>query len=139
MLSLRVNCLSRLSKIIQTMSFVHLHNHSHYSILDGLTKIDHLVGRAKDFGMPAVALTDHGVMYGIVEFYQQAVKIGIKPILGVEAYVARNGYKNKRPRIDDGPYHLILLARNNTGYKNLIKLTTIAHLDGFYYKPRIDL
>ncbi|MFA6410421.1 MAG: DNA polymerase III subunit alpha [Candidatus Buchananbacteria bacterium] len=121
------------------MSFVHLHVHSHYSLLDGLAKIDDLVKKAKSQGMPAMALTDHGVMYGLIEFYQKAKKAGIKPILGVEAYVARNGYTNKRPRIDDGPYHLVLLAKNLTGYQNLIKLTTIAHLDGFYYKPRIDL
>lgn len=120
------------------MSFVHLHTHSHYSLLDGLTKIDDLVIKAKALGMPSVALTDHGVMYGLVEFYQKAKKAGIKPILGVEAYVARNGHTNKRPGVDVSPYHLILLAKNLTGYHNLIKLTTIAHMDGFYYKPRID-
>jgi len=121
------------------MSFVHLHTHSHYSLLDGLAKIDDLVKKAKALGMPALALTDHGVMYGLVEFYQKAKKAGIKPILGVEAYVARNGHQDKRPKIDDSPYHLVLLAQNETGYQNLIKLTTIAHLDGFYYKPRVDL
>ncbi|MBI3290716.1 PHP domain-containing protein, partial [Candidatus Falkowbacteria bacterium] len=120
------------------MSFVHLHTHSHYSLLDGLSKVDELVKKAKDLGMPALALTDHGVMHGLVEFYKKAKAAGIKPILGVEAYVARNGHQNKRPKIDDNPYHLILLAKNNTGYKNLIKLITIAHLEGFYYRPRID-
>lgn len=121
------------------MSFVHLHTHSHYSLLDGLAKIDDLVNKAKEYEMPALALTDHGVMYGAIEFYQKAKKAGIKPIIGVEAYVARNGHKNKRPRIDDQPYHLVLLAKNKKGYQNLLKLVTISHLDGFYYKPRIDL
>lgn len=120
------------------MSFVHLHTHSHYSLLDGLGKIDDLVKKAVDYNMPALALTDHGVMYGAVEFYKKAKKAGIKPIIGVEAYVARNGHLNKRPRIDERPYHLILLAKNEEGYKNLVKLTTIANLEGFYYKPRID-
>src|SRR3989338_9429749 len=120
------------------MSFVHLHVHSHYSLLDGLPKIGQLVKKAAEYKMPAVALTDHGVMYGLVEFYQKAKAAGVKPILGVEAYVARNGHQNKRPGIDISPYHLILLARNLTGYQNLIKLTTAAHIDGFYYKPRID-
>lgn len=89
--------------------------------------------------MPAVALTDHGVMYGAIEFYQKALKAGVKPIIGVEAYVARNGMHNKRARVDDRPYHIVLLAKNNEGYRNLIKLTTRAHLEGYYYKPRIDL
>lgn len=118
--------------------FVHLHTHSHYSLLDGLGKIDELVKLAKQYEMPAVALTDHGVMYGAIEFYKKAKKAGIKPIVGVEAYVARNGHLNKRPKLDERPYHLILLAKNLTGYQNLVKLTTIAHLEGFYYKPRID-
>lgn len=118
--------------------FVHLHTHSHYSLLDGLGKIDELVKLAKQNDMHALALTDHGVMYGAIEFYKKAKKAGIKPIIGVEAYVARNGHLNKRPKLDERPYHLILLAKNLIGYKNLTRLTTIAHLDGFYYKPRID-
>ena len=120
------------------MAFVHLHTHSHYSLLDGLPTIDKLILRAKELGMPALALTDHGVMYGIIEFYQKAKEAGIKPILGVEVYVARYGRHNKRANIDIKPYHLVLLAKNEEGYKNLIKLTTKAHLEGFYYKPRID-
>lgn len=120
------------------MSFVHLHTHSHYSLLDGLSKIDELIARTKELGMGAIAITDHGVMYGAIEFYQKAKKAGIKPIIGVEAYVADSMY-DKRPGADGkNYYHLILLAENTVGYKNLIKLTTAAHLDGFYYKPRID-
>ncbi|MBL7141823.1 DNA polymerase III subunit alpha [Patescibacteria group bacterium] len=118
--------------------FTHLHIHSHYSLLDGLPKIDELIAGAKKYKMKSLALTDHGVMYGVVEFYQKAKKAGIKPIIGLEAYLARHGHLNKRPKIDDRPYHLILLAKNDLGYKNLIKLTTTAHLKGFYYKPRID-
>ncbi|MBI5037912.1 MAG: DNA polymerase III subunit alpha [Candidatus Kerfeldbacteria bacterium] len=119
--------------------FIHLHVHSHYSLLDGLSKVDELIAKAKEFKMPALALTDHGVMHGAIEFYQAATKAGIKPIIGVEAYVARNGHTQKRARIDERPYHLVLLAKNLQGYKNLVRLTTIAHLEGYYYKPRIDL
>lgn len=118
--------------------FVHLHVHSHYSLLDGLGKIDELIKLAKQYEQPALALTDHGVMYGVIEFYKKAKKAGIKPIIGVEFYVARHRYTDKRSKIDERPYHLILLAKNEIGYRNLTKLTTIAQLEGFYYKPRID-
>ncbi|MCX6745767.1 MAG: DNA polymerase III subunit alpha [Candidatus Parcubacteria bacterium] len=121
------------------MKFVPLHVHSHYSLLDGMAKIDDLVGKAKADGMEAMALTDHGSMYGIIEFYQKAKKAGLKPILGIETYVAPYGRFNKRTKIDEERYHLILLAKNNLGYRNLLKLVTIANLEGFYYKPRIDL
>ena len=120
------------------MSFVHLHNHSHYSLLDGLTKIEELVSYAKEQGSPAVALTDHGSMYGIIEFYQKAKKAGVKPILGVETYVAQNSRFDKSTRVDARSYHLLLLAKNIEGYKNLIALVSHAHLEGFYYKPRVD-
>ncbi len=127
------------------MRFVHLHTHTHYSLLDGLTRIDELVARVKELGMDAVAITDHGVLYGAIEFYQKCKRAGIKPIIGVEAYVAENMY-DKRPAPAGrsggdnkwGYHHLVLLAENNTGYKNLIKLTTAASLDGFYYRPRVD-
>lgn len=120
------------------MSFVHLHNHTHYSLLDGLTKIDEMVNFAKEQGSPAIAITDHGNMYGVVEFYQKAKKAGINPIIGVEAYLAPNSRFDKASREDGRSFHLLLLAKNNTGYKNLIKLVSSAHLEGFYYKPRID-
>ena len=118
--------------------FVHLHNHTHYSLLDGLTKIDELVSRAKEEGSNAVAITDHGVLYGAIEFYQKCKKAGVKPIIGYEAYVAPASRHDKNTRADGRSYHLILLAKNETGYKNLIKLVSLAHLEGFYYKPRID-
>ncbi len=119
--------------------FVHLHVHTHYSLLDGLTKIDEMIALAKEEGSPAVAMTDHGVMYGIVEFYQKCIKAGIKPILGVEGYMAPKSRFDKITRTDGKlNYHLLLLAKNNIGYKNLIKLTSLAHLEGFYYKPRFD-
>ena len=120
------------------MKFTHLHVHSHYSLLDGLSKIDQLLKRTKELGMDSIALTDHGVMYGAVEFYKKAKIIGVKPIIGVEAYLAHESRHEKRPNIDDKRYHLTLLAENNEGYKNLIKIITLAHLEGFYYKPRID-
>ncbi len=122
------------------MSFVHLHTHSHFSLLDGACKIDKLVKQAADYGMPALALTDHGNMFGAVEFYQNAVKAGIKPIIGVEAYIAPRSRKEKsKERKGDYSYHIILLAKNLTGYRNLMKLVSIGYLEGFYYKPRIDL
>ncbi len=121
------------------MNFVHLHLHTHYSLLDGLTKIDELIEFAKQQGSGAVAITDHGVMYGVIEFYQKCKKAGIKPIIGVEAYMAPKSRFNKNTKDDERRnYHLLLLAKNNQGYKNLIKLTSLAHLEGFYYKPRID-
>ncbi|MFA6995109.1 MAG: DNA polymerase III subunit alpha [Patescibacteria group bacterium] len=119
------------------MSFVHLHNHSHYSLLDGLTKLDEMINYAKEQGSPAVALTDHGSMYGIIEFYQKAKKAGIKPIIGVETYLVPGSRWDKNTR-DDRGYHLLLLAKNLAGYRNLIKLVSLAHIEGFYYKPRID-
>lgn len=120
------------------MSFVHLHNHTHYSLLDGLTKIDEMLEFAKKQGSPAIAITDHGNMYGVIEFYQKAKKMGIKPIIGLEAYLAPNSRHDKNTRDDGRSFHLLLLAKNNIGYKNLIKLTSKAHIEGFYYKPRID-
>lgn len=120
------------------MDFVHLHTHSHYSLLDGLPKIHELVAKAKEFGCSALALTDHGVMYGALEFYQECKKAGIKPIIGMEAYMALGGRDEKRAKVDDDYHHLTLLAKNEEGYRNLIQLTTLAHLEGFYYKPRID-
>lgn len=118
--------------------FTHLHVHSHYSLLDGLPRIDQLLDRVQELGMDSVALTDHGNMYGAVEFYKKAIKRGIKPILGCEVYVAKERMQLKRPGIDDKSYHLVLLAKNRTGYQNLTTLLTKAHLEGFYYKPRID-
>ncbi len=118
------------------MQFVPLHVHSHYSLLDGLAKIDDIVQKAKNDGMTAVALTDHGVMYGTVEFYKKCKAAGIKPIIGVEAYIVND--RKRKERSEEERFHMILLAENNEGYKNLIKLTSIAHLEGFYYKPRID-
>ncbi len=120
------------------MKFVHLHTHSHYSLLDGLSKIEDLVAKAKLMGMDSLALTDHGVMYGAIEFYMKAKKAGIKPIIGCEVYISENSMLDKRPNIDNKRYHLILLAKNNTGYKNLIQIVSAAHLEGYYYKPRVD-
>ena len=120
------------------MSFVHLHTHSHYSLLDGLSRIDPLVARAKELGMPALALTDHGVMYGAVEFYYACKQAGIKALIGMEAYVATRGMEDKEGKIDSDYFHLTLIAKDDVGYKNLIVLTTEAHTRGFYYKPRID-
>jgi DNA polymerase III subunit alpha len=121
------------------MKFTHLHVHSHYSLLDGLAKIDDLLNRAKELGMDSLALTDHGVMYGAVEFFIKAKEKGIKPILGCEMYLTPSDLHSKNPTAEDRTrHHLILLVKNDVGYKNLMKLVSIAHLEGFYYKPRID-
>jgi len=118
--------------------FIHLHTHSHYSLLDGLSKLEDLVDLTKEFKMPALAITDHGNMYGAIEFYQLAKRAGVKPIIGVEAYVSNRGRLDKDPGVDNKRFHLILLAKNLQGYKNLMQLVTISHLEGFYYKPRMD-
>ena len=118
--------------------FVHLHVHSEYSLLDGLSGCDELAERAVELGMPALALTDHGAMYGAVHFYKSCRAAGIKPIIGMEAYVAPRGRQRRNPQQDRSPYHLVLLAQDNTGYHNLMRLATIAQLEGFYYKPRVD-
>jgi len=118
--------------------FIHLHTHSHYSLLDGLSKLKDLVDIAKKDKMGAIAITDHGNMYGAIEFYKLAQKEGIKPILGVEAYIAERSRLDKEYGIDNKRYHLTLLAKNLEGYKNLIRLVTISNLEGYYYKPRMD-
>ena len=120
------------------MSFVHLHVHSEYSLLDGFSNIKKLVKRAQEMGMPALALTDHGTMFGVIDFYNAAVKAGIKPIIGIEAYLAARGMSSRDSQFDKKSTHLLLLAENQTGYKNLLKLASAAQLDGFYYYPRID-
>jgi len=121
-------------------SFVHLHNHTHYSLLDGACRIEDLVKAAKKFKMPAIAITDHGNMFGAVNFYKTVIKAGLKPILGIETYIAPGSRFDKSVSRGQGEtsFHLILLARNMDGYRNLIKLSSQAYLEGFYYKPRID-
>ena len=121
------------------MSFVHLHLHTEYSLLDGAIRIDEVVKKAKEYNMPAIAITDHGNMFGAIEMYKECKKNGIKPIIGCEFYVAPRSRLDKEGRIDTEPNHLILLAMNNTGYKNIVKLCSIGYTEGFYYKPRIDL
>lgn len=121
------------------MSFTHLHVHTEYSLLDGSGKIEEITARAKELGMDSLAITDHGVMYGVIDFYRAARNVGIKPILGCEVYVAPGSRFEKEPGIsDDRYYHLILLAENNTGYANLMKIVSKGFVDGFYYKPRVD-
>ena len=119
-------------------NFVHLHVHSEYSLLDGMSRIKDLPKRAKELGMDAIALTDHGVMYGAVEFYKECKKNDVKPIIGCEVYVARRTRFDKEASIDAGYNHLILLVKNKKGYQNLIKLVSLSFVEGFYYKPRID-
>lgn len=123
---------------LQPSDFVHLHNHTFHSVLDGLTKINDLVDKVKEFGMEAAAVTDHGTMSGILDYYKTAKKAGIKPILGIETYVAARSRFDRDPAKDKQRFHLTVLAMNNTGFHNLMKLSTQANLEGMYYKPRID-
>src|SRR5205809_766200 len=120
------------------LGFTHLHTHSEFSLLDGAARLEGLVKRAVDLEMGSLALTDHGVMYGALDFYTKCKAAGIKPIIGVEAYVAPGSHKERKRGEEKTAYHLLLLAKNRQGYKNLLKLTTFAAIDGFYYKPRID-
>ncbi|MFN2185260.1 MAG: PHP domain-containing protein, partial [Anaerolineae bacterium] len=120
------------------VDFVHLHVHSDFSLLDGLGKVKDLTKSAAEMGMPALALTDHGVMFGMLHFYQAAKKAGIKAIAGCEIYISPRGMTQKEVKHDTRPTHLILLAENQTGYSNLMQIATAAQLDGFYYKPRVD-
>jgi len=120
------------------LPFVHLHVHSEYSLLDGLGRAEDLVVRATELGMPALALTDHGVMYGVIEFYQAVKKHGIKPIIGIEMYISPRGMKRRESKQDRKSHHITLLAKDSIGYHNLLQIATTAELEGFYYKPRVD-
>jgi len=119
--------------------FAHLHVHTEYSLLDGFSRVKKLVQRAKELNMSSIAITDHGCMFGVIDFYKTAKKEGIKPIIGCEVYTAARGLRDKDPNYDKGQGHLILLAKNMTGYKNLIKLVSTSYVEGFYYKPRVDI
>src|SRR5512133_1413669 len=119
-------------------SFVHLHLHTEYSLLDGSIRMKELMEKTAEFKMPAVAITDHGNLFGAIEFYQEAQRAGVKPIIGCEVYVAPGSHKDRPPSRRESAYHFTLLAENETGYRNLVKLVTAAHLDGFHYAPRID-
>ncbi len=123
---------------LKSTDYVHLHNHTQYSLLDGLTKVPDLVTRVKELGMEAIAITDHGLMSGAIEFYKAAKEAKINPIIGMEAYVAPRSHKDKDPAHDRSAFHLTMLAMNNRGYQNLMRLSTTANLEGFYYRPRID-
>ena len=121
------------------MAFTHLHVHTEYSLLDGSSKIGELAARAKELGMDSMAITDHGVMYGVIDFYRAARAAGVKPIIGCEVYVSPGSrFDRETVHGEDRYYHLVLLAENNTGYQNLMKIVSKGFVDGFYYKPRID-
>lgn len=121
------------------MNFTHLHLHTEYSLLDGSIRIQELLQKARETGMESIAITDHGVMYGVIDFYKQAQNAGIKPIIGCEAYIAPGSrFEKTITKGEENAFHLVLLARNQTGYQNLVKLVSLGFLEGFYYKPRID-
>ena len=121
------------------MKFTHLHVHTEYSLLDGSSEIPELIERTKELGMDSIAITDHGVMYGVINFYKAAKKAGIKPIIGCEVYVApRSRIDRENVSGEDRYYHLVLLAENNKGYENLMKIVSKGFTEGFYYKPRVD-
>ena len=121
-----------------TSDFVHLHVHTEFSLLDGQSKIKSLVKRAQELEMSALGITDHGVMFGVIDFYRACIGAEIKPVVGMEAYLAPRSMHDRDPRLDKRPYHMLLLAKNMTGYQNLLKMASAAQLDGFYYRPRID-
>ncbi len=124
---------------MQHSHFVHLHVHTQFSLLDGACKIPELIALAKEYKMPALAITDHGNMFGAIEFYSEAMKNGIKPIIGCEIYVAPGSrFDRATPVNEEASYHLILLAKDEEGYRNLMKLVSAGYLEGFYYKPRVD-
>ncbi len=124
--------------MVMSQSFVHLHLHTEYSLLDGACRIQALVDKTREMGMPALAITDHGVMYAVVDFFKACAGAGIKPIIGCEVYLAQRTRHDRTPRVDDDPYHLILLAEDETGYRNLVRLVSLGFIEGFYYRPRID-
>ena len=121
------------------MAFTHLHVHTEYSLLDGSSKIKELVARAKELGMDSLAITDHGVMYGVIDFYRAAKDAGIKPIIGCEIYVSPGSrFEKETGHNEDRYYHLVLLAENDRGYHNLMKIVSKGFTEGYYYKPRVD-
>ena len=119
------------------MSFTHLHLHTEYSLLDGAARIDGVVKRAKELGMDSIAITDHGNMFGVIDFYKECKKQGVKPLIGCEIYMAVRGMKDKDPDLDRYQNHLVLIAETNDGYRNLIKIVSEGYINGYYYKPRM--
>ncbi|MBT8200503.1 MAG: PHP domain-containing protein, partial [Acidimicrobiia bacterium] len=119
-------------------SFAHLHVHTEFSMLDGAARVNDVVARAAELGQPAVAVTDHGVLYGVVDFYRAAKKVGVNPIIGIEAYLTPGSRFDRPPRSEDVRYHMTLLAENQVGYQNLLTLASRAFHEGYYYKPRMD-